>query len=135
MMTPLEHKHLPIKSEDDILYARRLVRTYAQDLGFGLTNQRRLVTAASELARNVHVLGGGGTMHIEVVSQWGNQGIRLVFEDNGPGIPDIDQAMQNGYTTVGGLGLGLGGAKRLVHEFEITSTVGRGTRVTITMWT
>ena len=133
-MTPPKCEHMPIKTEDDILKARRLVRSYAQKTGFSLTNQTRLVTAASELARNVHVHGGGGEMQIEIVLHGEHQGIRLVFEDHGPGIPDIELAMQDGYTTIGGLGLGLGGTKRLVHQFEITSTIGRGTRVTITMW-
>ncbi len=133
-MTPPGNERVPIQSEDDIVRARRIARTYAQELGIGLTNQTKLVTAVSELARNVYVHGGGGTMQIEIVSNRGNQGIRLTFEDHGPGIPDINLAMQDGYTTGNGLGLGLGGAKRLVHEFEIESWVGRGTRVTIVMW-
>ncbi|NPV65824.1 MAG: anti-sigma regulatory factor [Anaerolineae bacterium] len=133
-MTPLENKRVPIASEEDIVHARRIVRTYAQELGIGLTNQTKLVTAVSELARNTYVHGGGGTMQIELVSNPNNRGIRLVFEDQGPGIPNIDLAMQDGYSTGNGLGLGLGGAKRLVHEFEIVSVVGQGTRVTITMW-
>ena len=100
-----------------------------------LVDQTRIVTAASELARNTVVYGGGGTVRIEVVGNHnGLRGVRLTFEDQGPGIPDVEQALRNGYTTGTGLGLGLGGSKRLCNEFEIHSKVGEGTRITITRW-
>ena len=124
----------PIRGAEDVVHARQLVRAWAVEAGFSLVDQTKIVTAASELARNAVVHGGGGTMHLEALSSGARRGLRLVFEDKGPGIEDIDKAMQDGFTTGGGLGLGLSGAKRLSSEFEITSRVGEGTRVTITRW-
>jgi len=113
---------------------RQAVRQRAVDLGFNLVDQTKIVTAASELARNTLHYGGGGTLRIEEVLQGSRRGIRLVFEDNGPGIPNIELAMKDGYTTGNGLGLGLSGAKRLSSEFFIDSRPGEGTRVTIVRW-
>ena len=113
---------------------RHAVREQAIALGFSLVDQTKLVTAASELARNILNYGGGGQMQIEKLRDGGRTGLRLVFVDRGPGIPDIDLAMKDGYTTGGGMGLGLGGAKRLSNEFSIQSRVGEGTTVTITRW-
>jgi serine/threonine-protein kinase RsbT len=110
------------------------VRARAVELGFSLVDQTKLVTAASELARNTLQYGGGGTMHVEVLTSGARRGLRLVFEDQGPGIPDIQLAMRDGYTSGSGLGLGLGGAKRLSNEFAIESTPGAGTKVTIARW-
>lgn len=132
-MTP-NPEVLSIQHNDDIVKARHLVRARAVETGFSLTNQTKLVTAVSELARNTFVHGGGGTMTIETLSEGTRQGVRIVFSDRGPGIPDIELAMKDGYTTAGGLGLGLGGSKRLVHEFRIVSEPGLGTTVTITHW-
>jgi serine/threonine-protein kinase RsbT len=103
--------------------------------GFNLVDQTKMVTAASELARNTFVFGGGGAVTLEVIEDVGRTGLRLTFEDSGPGIGDIEQAMADGYTSGEGLGLGLGGAKRLAHDFEIRSKVGQGTTVVITRWT
>jgi serine/threonine-protein kinase RsbT len=112
---------------------RRRVREFASSLGFTLVDQTKVVTAASELARNTMIYGGGGSMRAEALNG-PRTGLRLTFEDNGPGIPDIELALRDGFTTGSGLGLGLGGAKRLVSEFEVSSRVGEGTRVTITRW-
>jgi serine/threonine-protein kinase RsbT len=134
-MTSPNHGKAPLRSEHDIVLARQQVRKLTQELKFSLVDQTKLVTAASELARNAWVYGGGGVMHWEVVTQErGKQGVRLSFEDHGPGIADIDLAMTDGWTSGNGLGMGLTGAKRLVNEFEIDSRVGAGTRVTITRW-
>jgi serine/threonine-protein kinase RsbT len=112
-----------------------VVREWAVELGFSLVDQTRLVTAASELARNTVDYGRGGTVRLEaVVGERGQNGLRLVFEDQGPGIPDPERALQNGYTTGGGLGLGLGGARRLMDEFQLESRLGEGTRVTVVKW-
>jgi serine/threonine-protein kinase RsbT len=124
---------LPIHAEGDIVSVRRRVREFASSLGFTLVDQTKVVTAASELARNTMIYGGGGSMRAEALNG-PRTGLRLTFEDNGPGIPDIELALRDGFTTGSGLGLGLGGAKRLVSEFEVSSRVGEGTRVTITRW-
>jgi serine/threonine-protein kinase RsbT len=124
----------PIRGPEDVVRARQLARAWAVEMGFSLVDQTKIVTAASELARNTVVHGGGGTMRIEAVSRDGRRGLRLVFEDKGPGIEDIERAMRDGFTTGGGLGLGLSGAKRLSNEFEIQSRVGEGTRVSVTRW-
>jgi serine/threonine-protein kinase RsbT len=124
----------PIRGAEDVVQARQLARAWAVEAGFSLVDQTKIVTAASELARNTVVHGGGGTMHLEALSSGTRRGLRLVFEDKGPGIEDIERAMQDGFTTGGGLGLGLSGAKRLSSEFEIWSRVGEGTRVAITRW-
>ena len=126
-------ENLPVKSEPDVVAVRRRVREVSTDLGFSLVDQTKLVTAASELARNTIIYGGGGTMSVEALNG-PRRGLRLTFEDKGPGIPDIDLALRDGFTTGSGLGLGLGGAKRLVNDFEISSRAGEGTKVTITRW-
>jgi len=125
---------LPIRSGADIVTARQIVRTWCIDVGFSLVDQTKMVTAASELARNTLDYGRGGTIHLEQLDEGTRKGLRLVFADSGPGIPDIDRALQDGYTSGNGLGLGLGGARRLVNEFHISSAVGEGTTVTITRW-
>ena len=124
-----------VRSSDDVVVVRQKVRDWAVTLGFRLVDQTRLVTAASELARNTLQYGGGGTATIEALSNGVKKGLRLTFEDKGPGIPDIGLALTDGYTTGGGLGLGLSGARRLCSEFEIVSRVGEGTRVTVARWT
>ena len=135
MITPLRIETLPVREDADIVRVRQLVRVRAAELGFGVLDQTRLMTAASELGRNTLIHGGGGTMLLESLVKDQRRGVRLTFEDKGPGIADINQAMTDGYTTRGGLGLGLPGSKRLVNEFEIVSRVGEGTRVTATRWT
>jgi serine/threonine-protein kinase RsbT len=129
-----EPETVELKTGEDIVKARQRVRTCMQDQGFGLVDQTKMVTAASELARNTIDYGKGGTMRIESLVDGGRIGIRLIFLDHGPGIPDIERALKDGYTTGLGLGLGLGGSKRLVNEFEIWSKPGEGTRVTVTRW-
>ena len=135
MMTPLRSELLPVREESHILLVRQLVRACATELGFSVFDQTKLVTAASELSRNTLIHGGGGTLLLETFVEKDRRGVRLTFEDKGPGIADLEQAMTNGFTTKGGLGLGLGGSKRLVNEFEVVSRVGEGTRVTATRWT
>jgi serine/threonine-protein kinase RsbT len=124
----------PLRSEHDIVLARQLVRRLTQELGFSLVDQTKMVTAASELARNALIYGRGGTMHWEFVQREIYRGLKLLFADEGPGIPNLDLAMTDGWTSGNGLGMGLTGAKRLVNEFELDSKVGGGTRVTITRW-
>jgi serine/threonine-protein kinase RsbT len=133
-MLTQKHDTLQIRSSEDIVRARQAARAWAVEQGFSLVSQTKLVTAVSEIARNTVVFGGGGIMRMEVLDAGARKGLRLTFEDKGPGIPDIELAMKDGYTTGDGLGLGLGGSKRLVNEFDIVSRVGEGTRVTITMW-
>jgi len=125
---------LRLESTHDIVAVRHEVREWATALGLNLVDQTKIVTAASELARNALEYGGGGTACLQALEEGARKGLRLTFEDRGPGIADIALAMTDGYTTSGGLGLGLSGAKRLVNEFEIRSTPGEGTRVTITRW-
>lgn len=125
---------IPVHSSEDIVWVRQAVRTWAVELGFGLVDQTKLVTAASELARNTVDYGGGGTVKLEAIDNGVLRGLRLTFEDHGPGILDVELALQDGYTTGCGLGLGLGGTKRLVNEFVIESRSGEGTRVCITQW-
>ncbi|HYX33318.1 MAG TPA: anti-sigma regulatory factor [Oligoflexus sp.] len=125
---------LDIRTETDVVVVRQKVRAVAVDLKFSLVEQTKMITAASELARNVLNYGGGGSVAVEVLIHGTRNGLRLTFEDQGPGIPDIATALKDGFTTGGGLGMGLGGAKRLVNEFEISSRVGEGTRVVITRW-
>jgi serine/threonine-protein kinase RsbT len=124
----------PIGDNFDVVTCRKIVREIAVGLKFSSTVETMLVTAASELARNALVHGGGGRFSWEVISVGTKRGVRLIFEDDGPGIPDIQLAMINGWTSGKGLGLGLPGAKRLVSEFEIQSVVGRGTRVVVVRW-
>jgi serine/threonine-protein kinase RsbT len=125
---------LPLRSSDDIVLVRQAVRKKAVGLGLGLVDQTKVVTASSELARNTIDHGGGGTVRLDLIQNDRRSGIRLTFEDHGPGIPDVELAMKDGYTSGHGMGLGLGGSKRLSHEFEIVSTPGQGTRISIVRW-
>ncbi len=125
---------LEIRSSSDIVHVRQQVRTWAVAMGFGLVDQTKIVTAASELARNTVDYGKGGTVTLEMLQLGTRKGLRLIFEDKGPGIPDIELAMTDGYTSDRGLGLGLSGSKRLMHEFEIVSKVGKGTKIAIVRW-
>ena len=125
---------LALASEEDIVASRQKVRVLAQQLKFSLVDQTKMITAASELSRNTLVHGGGGRMHWEVLDDGVRRGLRLVFEDEGPGIPDLRLALTDGWTSGGGMGLGLPGSKRLVHEFDLQSAPGQGTRVSITRW-
>lgn len=125
---------LPLQSSEHVVAVRQAVRQRAVELGFSLVNQTKIITAASELARNTIQHGGGGRALVEVISDGARQGLRLTFEDQGAGISDIALAMRDGYSTAAGLGLGLSGAKRLSNEFSITSAPGEGTRVVITRW-
>ena len=125
---------LPLRNEHDIVLARQQVRRLTQELGFGLVDQTKMVTAASELARNAVIYGKGGVVRWETLTDGARRGLRLHFVDEGPGIPDLQQAMTDGWTSGSGLGLGLSGARRLVNEFDIETAVGRGTRVTVTRW-
>jgi len=133
-MTVSSSETLELRLAEDIVQVRQAVRKKAVALGFGLVDQTKVVTASSELARNMLNYGGGGTVHLDVVQNDRRSGLRLIFEDQGPGIPDIELALKDGYTSGQGMGLGLGGAKRLSHEFEIQSTVGEGTKVSILRW-
>lgn len=133
-MSVLRHEVLPLQSQGDIVTVRQVVRRWAIDAGLGLVDQTKLVTAASELARNAVGYGGGGTVRLELLEDGVRRGVRLTFEDHGPGIPDIALALTDGYTTGTGMGLGLGGSRRLVNDFEIDSAPGRGTRVTVARW-
>jgi len=133
-VTVLLSDHRTIQSSEDVVAVRQSVRQRAVELGFNLIDQTKIVTAASELARNTVQHGGGGQVTIETLENAGRRGLRLTFEDHGRGIPDVDLAMRDGYSTGGGLGLGLSGARRLSNEFYIHSTVGEGTRVTIVRW-
>lgn len=133
-MKPLKAETQPIANSSDVVLARQKVRQWAAEMKFSLVDQTKLVTAASELARNTLDHGRGGQMVIEWIEDTGRQGLKLVFEDHGPGIPDIQAALRDGFTTGGGMGLGLGGSKRLVSDFEIVSKPGEGTRVTAIRW-
>ena len=133
-MAVLLSEQRPIQSAEDVVGIRQAVRQRAVELGFNLIDQTKIVTAASELARNTVQYGGGGQLTIEGVEEGGRRGLRLTFEDKGPGIHDIDLALRDGFTTGGGLGLGLGGARRLANEFYIYSRPGEGTRVTVVRW-
>ncbi len=132
-MSVVDSETIPVASEPDMVTVRRRVREAAARTGLSLVDQTKLVTAASELARNTLIYGGGGTMQLEMLNG-PRLGVRLIFVDQGPGIPDIDLALRDGFTTGPGLGLGLSGSKRLVNEFEIDSKVGQGTRVAVTRW-
>ena len=132
-MTPFRDEVLPIRDSDDVVRVRQAVRVQAVAAGLGLVDQTKIVTAASELARNTLDYGGGGTARVETFTDV-RRGVRPTFEDQGPGIPDIERALTDGFTTGGGLGLGLSGARRLCNEFDIRSAVGEGTRVTIARW-
>jgi serine/threonine-protein kinase RsbT len=134
MMNVLKRDLQHLKNSNDVLIARQKVRQWSTELRFSLVDQTKLVTAASELARNALEHGKGGVMIIESLSNGAKSGLRLVFEDQGPGIPDIELALKDGFTSGSGLGLGLGGSKRLVNEFSIESEVGKGTKVTVVRW-
>ena len=125
---------LPLETEQDIVVCRQTVRKLAQELSFSLVDQTKMVTAASELARNTLIYGGGGTMQWETLLDGVRKGLRLCFVDQGPGIANLELAMMDGWTSGTGLGMGLSGTKRLVNEFDIQSQPGQGTRVTITRW-
>jgi serine/threonine-protein kinase RsbT len=125
---------IAVRGSGEVVSVRHLVRRWAVDLGFTLVEQTKIVTAASELARNMVDYGGGGMLTVELLEDGIRRGLRLIFEDQGPGIPDVSRALQDGFTTGSGMGLGLGGAKRLSNEFEIRTAPGEGTRVAITRW-
>jgi serine/threonine-protein kinase RsbT len=133
-MPTLKTEDLGIQTEADVVRVRQAVRKWATELSFSLVDQTKVVTAASELARNVLIYGKGGTARLESLQEGVRRGLRLTFEDHGPGIPDIELALRDGYTTGGGLGLGLSGSKRLVNEFAIVSRPGEGTCVTSVKW-
>lgn len=133
-MAEQESEVLPIRDSNDVVKVRQLVRIHTVQQGFSLVDQTKLVTAASDLARNTLEYGGGGQMTLRVLANGTRRGLRLDFEDDGPGIADIDMALKDGFTSGNGLGLGLGGAKRLSHEFNIRSESGKGTFVSITRW-
>jgi serine/threonine-protein kinase RsbT len=133
-MIVLKADELGIRASDDVVRVRQEVRSRAVEAGFGLVDQTKIVTAASELARNTLDYGKGGSVRIEVVQNGPRKGVRLTFEDQGPGIPDVELALKDGYSTGGGLGLGLSGSKRLSNEFEIQSQRGKGTRIRIVRW-
>lgn len=133
-MKSLRRETVPIKNSSDVVIARQRVRQWAQELKFTLVDQTKLVTAASELARNTLDHGKGGEMMMEIMQDLARTGLKLTFEDHGPGIPDVAVALRDGYTTGTGLGLGLGGSKRLVNDFEIQSEVGKGTRISVVRW-
>jgi serine/threonine-protein kinase RsbT len=134
MTITLASGELPLTNEHDIVLSRQAVRRMAQEQGFSLVDQTKLVTAASELARNAVVYGGGGVMQWEILLDGVKRGLKLAFQDTGPGIPDVGLALTDGWSSGSGLGLGLSGARRLVNEFELESSAGVGTRVTVTRW-
>lgn len=134
MATTTRSDSVQVASNEAVVLVRQRVREFAVEARLSLVDQTKLVTAASELARNMVVYGGGGTVLLEQLDADGKAGVRVIFEDHGPGIPDIEQAMRDGFTSGGGLGLGLGGSKRLVHEFELQSEPGKGTTIAITRW-
>jgi serine/threonine-protein kinase RsbT len=133
-MTSGKQETVPIQTSSDVVLARQKVRQWAIEMKFTLVDQTKLVTAASELARNALEHGKGGHMVIEKVANSIKDGLKLVFEDKGPGIPDIETALRDGFTSGGGMGLGLGGSKRLVNDFQIESEPGKGTRITVVRW-
>jgi len=133
-MSVTRTEKLAVQASEDVVRVRQAVRRWAVELGFTLVDQTKVVTAASELARNTLTYGGGGTVEVESLVEGTRRGLRLTFADQGPGIPDLAQALKDGFTTGSGLGLGLGGAKRLSSEFEIRSQPGVGTTVRITRW-
>ena len=132
-MSVVDSETIPVASEGDVVVVRRRVREVSARTGLSLVDQTKLVTAASELARNTLIYGGGGSMQLDSLNG-PRLGVRLTFVDQGPGIPNIDLALRDGFTTGSGLGLGLGGSKRLVNEFEIDSKVGQGTKIVVTRW-
>jgi serine/threonine-protein kinase RsbT len=133
-MPTTKAERLAIRLSDDVVRVRQLTRSFAVEVGLSLVDQTKIVTASSELARNTLDYGGGGEVMIELVDQGARRGLRLTFEDKGPGIADIEQALKDGYTSGKGMGLGLGGAKRLCNEFSIESKPGAGTKLSIARW-
>ena len=133
-MSETRRETLPLKNSNDVVLARQKVRQWATELRFTLVDQTKLVTAASELARNALDHGKGGEMSIEEIRTGTKVGLKLIFSDQGPGIPDIEMALRDGYTTGNGMGFGLGGSKRLVNEFDIKTAPGEGTTVTVIRW-
>jgi serine/threonine-protein kinase RsbT len=133
-MAVVRDEQVSVRSEDEVVRVRQLAREWSVSLGFGLVDQTKIVTAASELARNTVIYGGGGTVRFQALNDGSRRGLCLTFEDTGPGIADLQLALKDGYSTGTGLGLGLSGAKRLMSEFDIQSTPGQGTRVTVTRW-
>lgn len=133
-MTVVKHETLPVTNEQEVVVARQTVRKLCQEASFSLVDQTKLVTAASELARNTLIYGGGGEMEWELLHDGAKKGVRLTFRDQGPGIPNMELAMMDGWTSGSGLGMGLSGAKRLVNDFDIQSTPGVGTTVMIARW-
>lgn len=134
MISEIRQATLELRTQEQLAIARRTVQEWATEIAFGTLDRTKLVTAASEIGRNTLVHGGGGQMTITEISNGMHSGLRLLFEDQGPGIPDIERALTNGYSTAKSLGLGLGGSQRLVNEFEIWSEPGHGTRVSLTQW-
>ena len=133
-MAVVRDEQVSVRGEEEVVRVRQLAREWSISLGFGLVDQTKIVTAASELARNTVIYGGGGTVRLQAMNDGARRGLRLTFEDQGPGIADLQLALKDGYSTGTGLGLGLSGAKRLMSEFEIDSTPGQGTRVAVTRW-
>jgi len=133
-MPIVKSETMSVRTETDVVAVRQATRRWSTDAGFSLVDQTKIVTAASELARNTLQHGQGGQVRLELLQEGIRTGLRLTFEDQGPGISDVEQALRDGYTTGDGLGLGLGGARRLVNDFEIFSQPGKGTRVVITRW-
>ena len=133
-MATLRDETLEIRSSSDVVRVRQVVRSWAAELGFSLVDQTKLVTGASELGRNTLEHGRGGRVRVEMLNDGSRRGLRMTFEDEGPGIPDMQLALSDGYSTGAGLGLGLGGTRRLMSEFRIQSEVGKGTRVQAVRW-
>lgn len=133
-MRVLKTETLSLRDQNEIVLARQAARRWAAELGLSLVDQTKIVTATSELARNAVEYGGGGTMTLELLETETRRGLRIIFEDHGPGIADVSLALSDGYTTGNGMGLGLGGSRRLVNEFDIQSRVGEGTRISIVRW-
>lgn len=133
-MTVSRSETYPLASEADVVSARRETKSWATQLGFGIVDQTKLVTACSELARNTLIYGGGGTLTLQAIDALPRRGLRMIFEDRGPGIADLDLALTDGYTSGGGMGLGLSGARRLCNEFDIVTAPGAGTKVTVARW-
>ncbi|MFC4454046.1 anti-sigma regulatory factor [Deinococcus sonorensis] len=129
-----EHEHYDVASQEDVVRVRRAVQGYAERLGFSVLDQTRLMTAASELARNALVHAGGGEATVEAVTRGLQRGLQLTLQDHGPGIPDLELALRDGYSSGDGLGLGLGGAQRLAHEFEVEPLMPSGLRVVVRRW-
>jgi serine/threonine-protein kinase RsbT len=133
-MPTTKTERVDIRQSDDVVRVRQLTRTFAVEVGLSLVDQTKIITASSELARNTLDYGGGGAVTVELLDQGGRRGVRLTFEDKGPGIVNIEQALKDGFTSGKGMGLGLGGAKRLCNEFSIDSKPGEGTKVMIARW-